>query len=149
MLVIDASVAVAACVAEEGFQEIGEDLVAPPLMWSEVRSNLHLDLIKGTISTEDAAVMYKRLEGCPVGRRDPTELGRRAWELAERFGWGRTYDAEYVALAELLGCRLITLDARLRRGSKDLGFVIAPHELERDEPDEAPGESSTPQPPSS
>jgi len=129
MLVIDASVAVAACVAEKGFQEIGADLAAPPLMWSEVRSNLHLDLVKGTISAEDAAIMYKRLEECPVQRKDPPELGRRAWALAERFSWGRTYDAEYVALAEILNCRLVTLDARLRRGSKALGFVIAPHEL--------------------
>jgi predicted nucleic acid-binding protein len=134
MLVIDASVAVAACVAESGFQEIGDDLAAPPLMWSEVRSNLHLDLFKGTISAEDATVMYKRLEGCSVQRKDPPALGRRAWELAERFGWGRTYDAEYVALAEILSCRLVTLDARLRRGSEALGFVIAPHELEPDEP---------------
>jgi predicted nucleic acid-binding protein len=44
-------------------------------------------------------------------------------------GWAKTYDAEYVALARLLGCRLVTLDARLRRGADRLGFVVAPHEL--------------------
>ena len=50
-------------------------------------------------------------------------------ELAERFGWGRTYDAEYVALAQILSCRLVTLDARLRRGAAQLGIVIGVHEL--------------------
>lgn len=46
------------------------------------------------VTAEDAAIMHKRLEVCPVQRQDPPELGRRAWEPAERFGWGRTYDAE-------------------------------------------------------
>ncbi len=107
MLVIDANVAVAACADEHGFAELGEELSAPPLMWSEARSNLHLELFKGAITAEDAAIMHKRLEDCPVQRSDPPELGQRAWELAEQFGWGRTYDAEYVALAQSSSRRLI------------------------------------------
>jgi predicted nucleic acid-binding protein len=106
MLVIDANVAVAACAEEKGFTELGDELSAPPLMWLEARANLHLELFKQAITAEDAAIMHKRLEECPVQRQDPPELGRRAWELAERFGWGRTYDAEYVALAQILDCRL-------------------------------------------
>jgi predicted nucleic acid-binding protein len=50
-------------------------------------------------------------------------------DVAEELGWAKTYDAEYVALARLLQCRLVTLDARLRRGADRLGFVIAPSEL--------------------
>jgi predicted nucleic acid-binding protein len=128
MLVIDANVAVAACAKQDGFAAIGEELSAPPLMWSEARANLHLELFKGAIEREDAEVMHQRLERCPVQRHDPPDLGRRAWELAERFGWGRTYDAEYVALAQILGC-LVTIDARLRRGAAQLGIVIGLHEL--------------------
>jgi predicted nucleic acid-binding protein len=77
----------------------------------------------------NAAIMHGRLEDCPVQRQDPSELGRQAWEVAEEFGWGRTYDAEYVALAQILGCRLVTTDGRLHRGTKRLGFVITPDEL--------------------
>jgi hypothetical protein len=73
--------------------------------------------------------MHKRLEACPVERADPPELGQRAWELAERHGWGRTYDAEYVALAQILDCRVVTIDARLRRGAAQLGIVIGLDEL--------------------
>jgi predicted nucleic acid-binding protein len=36
-------------------------------------------------------------------------------------GRAKTYDAEYVAPARPLGCRLVTLDARLRRGADRLG----------------------------
>lgn len=99
-------------------------------MWSEARANLHLSLINGEITAEDAAIMHERLDNCPVARKDPPGLGRQAWQLAEEFGWGRTYDAEYVALAKILTCNLVTIDMRLWRGAKRLGLVITPNEVE-------------------
>ena len=137
MLVIDANVALGACAQPDGFQAIGgqsEGLAAPPLMWSEARANLHLMLVKGELSAERAAILLERLEGAVVKKYDPPELGEQAWKLAEEFGWGRTYDAEYVALAQILGCRLLTIDGRLRRGADRLGFVITPEELKRPAP---------------
>jgi predicted nucleic acid-binding protein len=50
--------------------------------------------------------------------------------VADELGWAKTYDAEYVALAGLLGCLLVTLDARLRRSADRLGFVVSPSELD-------------------
>jgi predicted nucleic acid-binding protein len=130
VLVIDANVAAAACGGEgDGFEAFNEELASVPLMWSETRASLHLKLHKEEISREDAEIIHGRLNNCPVQRKDPPELGAEAWRIAEEFGWGRTYDAEYVALAKLLGCRLITLDARLRRGTDRLGFVVTPAEL--------------------
>jgi predicted nucleic acid-binding protein len=130
MLVIDANVARAACGGEgDGFAILGDNLVSVPLMWSEARASLHLALVKGEIERSDGQIIHDRLENCPVDRVDPPELGREAWRLADEFGWGRTYDAEYVALAKLLDCRLVTLDLRLRRGIDRLGFVVTPAEL--------------------
>ncbi len=59
----------------------------------------------------------------------PAKLGAEAWDLANELGWAKTYDAEYVALAGLLKCRLVTLDARLRRGAVRLGYVVGPDEV--------------------
>lgn len=130
MLVIDANVAAAACGSKgDGFTPLGEELASVPLMWSEARASLHLKLAKEEIGRKDAKIIHERLESCPVKRMDPPELGAEAWRIAEEFGWGRTYDAEYVALAKLLDCRLVTLDTRLRRGADRLGFVITPAEL--------------------
>lgn len=130
MLVVDASVALNASMTVNGFDDLGDsDLVAPRLMWSQARSALHLQAWNGLIQNEDAQIMRGRLETCPVARRDPGRLGAEAWRVADELGWGRTYDAEYVALASLLGCRLVTADRALWRGTQRLGFVVSPLEL--------------------
>ena len=130
MLVVDASVAVRACRVEAGFTSFrGEKLVSPPLMWSEALAALHEAAWRGEIARADADVTRSRLERCSVERREHERLGEEAWRVADAFGWAKTYDAEYVALAQLLGCRLVTLDARLKRAADRLGFVIGPAEL--------------------
>jgi hypothetical protein len=45
--------------------------------------------------------------------------------LLGKLGWAKTYDADYPALAQRLGCLLVTLDMKLRRGAQRPGFVEA------------------------
>lgn len=130
MLVVDASVALAASADDYGFRVFGqEQLVAPPHMWSEARSSLHEARWRGDISPRVALGTFERLEAAPIRPRSHKELGATAWRLADDFGWAKTYDAEYLALALLLDCRLVTLDSRLRRRTAELGIVIGPAEL--------------------
>lgn len=128
-LVVDASVAVASLVEDGGLARVGADLIAPPLMWSEARAALRLQVWQGRIPVEDGELMLDRLERLDVARRAPARLGREAWAIARELGWARTYDAEYVALARLTGRRVVTLDGRLRRGAGRLGLVVGIDEL--------------------
>ena len=78
---------------------------------------------------ELAASALDRLRGAPVEVRDPERLVDAAWQLAESLGWAKTYDAEYVALAQLLDCPLVTIDARLARGAGRVVRIIGPGDL--------------------
>ena len=127
---IDASAAIRACQQAAGFAVLGEkEIVAPHLLWSEFRSVVHERLWRGEITAGQADLLRRRLGSGPVRRRDHARLDREAWAVAEELGWAKTYDAEYVALARILGCRLVTVDGRLRRGADRLGFVVTPAEL--------------------
>jgi len=99
------------------------------LLWPEVRSSLHESVWRGEISGELGRLGLKRLTGAPIKPRDPPRLGEEAWRLAEALGWAKIYDAEYLALAQLLRCRLVTDDAALRRGTAHLGLVVGATEL--------------------
>jgi predicted nucleic acid-binding protein len=136
VLVVDASLAVELSLDRIGEQagadlDRGGQLVAPPLLWSEVPSALHEMAFRGEISNALAELALQRfLSGkLSIGEQRPEGLATAAWEVAEEFGWAKTYDAEYVALAKAEGCRLVTLDSRLRRGTDRLGFVVTPDEL--------------------
>lgn len=130
MLVVDANVVLAACTRDDGFAGFaGDELVAPPLMWSEFVSSLHQGVWRGERTADEALADLGALRAAPIRSKRSRGLHDEAWRIADEMGWAKTYDAEYVALAMLLGCRLVTLDARLRRGTDRLGFVIGPDEL--------------------
>ena len=92
---------------------------------------LHEISYRGEISNALAELaLHRFLSGrLLIHERRPDGHTAAAWAVAEEFGWAKTYDAEYVALAKSEGGRLVTLDSRLRRGTDRLGFVVTPAEL--------------------
>jgi predicted nucleic acid-binding protein len=132
VLVIDASLVVEWCVAPDAKdlpELLRDELCAPPLMWSEAQSALHERVWRGELEAEHAARARAGLGRVGVKRKTHPRLFDETWRVASELGWAKTYDAEYVALASLLGCRLVTVDGRLRRGTDRLGFVVGPTEL--------------------
>jgi predicted nucleic acid-binding protein len=129
-LVIDASVAVAAAANPLGFERFRRfELVAPSLLWIEAFSALHAMVWRGELRKRQAESVRDRVLSAPVERLEPKGHALEAWSVADELGWAKTYDANYVALARMLGCRLVTVDARMRRGTERFGFVIGPTEM--------------------
>lgn len=130
LLVVDAAVVITACLSEAGLKTLGrEELVAPHLMWSEASSVLHELRWRKEISGELARIALERLAAADVSPRRPKGLIEEAWRVADRLGWAKTYDAEYLALARLLRCRLLTTDSKLKAGGSGIVNVIGPAEL--------------------
>ncbi len=76
-----------------------------------------------------AAIAMERLAAAEISPRRPKGLSGEAWRIADRLGWAKTYDAEYLALARLLKCRLLTTDAKLKASGSRITNVIGPSEL--------------------
>jgi predicted nucleic acid-binding protein len=129
-LVVDASAALNVAATALGFRILDAFvLVAPPLMWSEATSCLYESVYRKDISVAMASAIRDRLGSAPVYSRRPDNLHAEAWAVANQLGWAKTYDAEYVALSRLLGCRLLTIDERLVKGAGRVAKVISPSEI--------------------
>jgi predicted nucleic acid-binding protein len=102
--------------ASEGVEVAGEhELLAPTLLRSQTLSALHEAAHRGEIPAAVARDRLKRIGRMPIRLLGDAVLRRRAWELADRLGWASTYDAEYIALAQLQADAFITMDAELAR----------------------------------
>ncbi len=130
MPVIDASATLYLLSSHEGLDALGGlELVAPALLWSEVTSVLQEMQWRQEITKPLAQAAFDRLLQAPIARRSSAELYRHARVVADRLGWAKTYDAEYVALAHTMGTALVTRDQRLRRGAGGLVDVVGPDEV--------------------
>lgn len=119
MIVVDASV-LANVVGDDGAdgrRARGEirsagDVAAPDLVDVETVAVLRKRWLAGTISDRRFATAIADLEAMDLDRYPALPLTRRAYELRANV---TAYDAMYVALAEILGCELLTADQRLAR----------------------------------
>lgn len=104
-------------------------LVAPPLMWSEAASALRSAVYRKELSAGVGGEAIRSLGEVEIQRSVPSTLYLEAWAIAEQLGWAKTYDAEYLALARILNCRVVTRDARLKRGAEKLVPIVGPDQL--------------------
>jgi predicted nucleic acid-binding protein len=117
LIVVDASV-LANVVGDDGAdgrKARGEirsagDVAAPDLVDVETVAVLRKRWLAGTISDRRFATAVADLEAIDLDRYPTLPLTRRAYELRANV---TAYDAMYVALAETLGCELLTADQRL------------------------------------
>lgn len=87
-------------------------LIAPNHMLVEAANALRRVQARGWVSSEMAALAHADLLELPVDLYPYEAVAERAWDLRATVA---SYDACYVALAEVLDADLVTLDARLAR----------------------------------
>ena len=126
---VDASVVVAALIdtgpdgrwAEAAIARDG--LAAPELVLAETANILHRLERANAISRIQANGAHADLLELAIELFPFAPFARRAWELRSNL---TVYDAWYVALAEALGCPLLTLDRKLSRASGPRCRFIVP-----------------------
>jgi predicted nucleic acid-binding protein len=119
-LVVDASALVALLVdAGEAGEAVasaiaGHELHSPDLALAETASVLRRLEIAGRLQPVEATLAHADLLELPLRTWPYAALAERAWELR---GSVTAYDAAYVAVAELAGAPMLTLDVRLPRAA--------------------------------
>ena len=103
------------------FLRAGEVLQAPHLIDLEVLQVLRRYNFTGEMSDERAAEAISDFIALPIERHSHELLLPRVWDLRSNF---TAYAAAYVALAELLGARLITTDRRLAKSAPGIAELI-------------------------
>lgn len=93
---------------------LADGIVAPHLMPVEVTNVLRRDVLNKEMSDDVASMTLGLLMNFPVELFPYEPFAERVWELRRTVN---PYDGWYVALAEVLGAPLVTLDAKLARAS--------------------------------
>ena len=88
-------------------------LVAPALFQYEIVAVLRKNVYQGRISLDESIKGRDIPLSQPIQYMLDDDLLRRAFDLSTRFNGPTAYDAQYLAVAERLGCDFWTLDERL------------------------------------
>lgn len=117
MIVIDASVVANALADDAGDGDAARralraagEVAAPDLVDVETVSVLRMRWLRRTLTEQRFATAVAHLQQFSIERVPTLRLMPRAFELRTNVS---AYDACYIALAESLGCELVTADGRL------------------------------------
>jgi predicted nucleic acid-binding protein len=97
-----------------------KELYAPTLWRSEILSALYEVVRRGELSEDDARARLAYVNALKIRLLGDSLLRRRAWEIARQLDLATTYQAEYVALAQLQKCTLVSTDASFLKRVGDL-----------------------------
>jgi predicted nucleic acid-binding protein len=101
-----------------------DELFGPQLLYPECTSVIREQVARGEITQDHAMRVVDELLALPIRvSREPDQFPR-ALELAERFRRVKAYDMQYLAVAELQGAELVTLDGGLFEAASQLGLPV-------------------------
>jgi predicted nucleic acid-binding protein len=114
-------------------KEAREEIYAPALMEYEVCSALHRAVARGTLEEPAVRGCLDNIEALGIRPVTPAlSLHESALVWASRLQQSKACDAQYLALAEQMGCRLLTADQRLLNSARALGvmWIEGPYDVD-------------------
>ena len=97
-----------------------KELYAPTLWRSETLSAMYEAVGRGELGEDEARSRLAYVNALKIRLLGDAVLRRRAWEIARQLDLATTYQAEYVALAQLQKCMLVSPDASFLKRVGDL-----------------------------
>ena len=102
-----------------------DDLAAPDFVLVEATNSLRRLEVSGELSRSQADASRRDVLRVNLQLFRFAPFADRVWELRHNI---TSYDATYIALAEWLGCPVVTLDLRLSRASGPRCEILTPPE---------------------
>ena len=98
---------------QQQWDKDGVEIISAPLFHAEVTSVLREQVYFKRLSPEEGEEAFLAYLEIGVKSIESPGIQEIAWELAKEFNLPRTYDMQYLAVAELKDCELWTNDKRL------------------------------------
>lgn len=128
MIVVDASAAVEFLLNSRLGQQVAQQLLdnsssvcAPYLLQNEVISVLRGQVLGRVISSERAQLALDTFVDFPITYFPALPFYNQIWARRDQVS---AYDGAYVALAQSLGCQLVTCDRRLAKAVPELSILV-------------------------
>lgn len=121
-IVLDSGILIASMLPDEPLSSQAEALIAasraegisaPQLFRSEVTAVLRKAVYAKRITDNEGLILLQRAFAAPITYYEDDELLTEAYRIANTYQQPRTYDAQYLALAQRLKCPFWTTDEKL------------------------------------
>jgi len=103
--------------------EEADPLLAPPLLFAETTSVLRRYVHLGGVLHEEAEAALGSFLRLPISVVHTPEVYLRALDLARRLGHAKAYDVQYLAVAQIQDCPVVTVDRGLHESARTLGIA--------------------------
>jgi predicted nucleic acid-binding protein len=114
-------------------KEAREEIYAPALLEYEVCNALRRAVAQRVLDRVVASECLERMHALAIRPVAPAvSLHESALVWASRLQQSKAYDAQYLALAEQMGCRFLTADQRLLNSARALGvtWIEGPYDVD-------------------
>ena len=99
---------------------LDDELIGPPLLFSECTSVLRGRVFDGLLEHQEALEAVGDMSDLPIRLFLDSRQYSLALQIANRTRRRKSYDMQYVAVAVLEGCEMVTLDGGVYQAARDM-----------------------------